>query len=295
VVSYVLTSTVATLHVAIHVASHLLNIESSLCLRAIREATENLESHKLLKDSTWFFMFSLAIAFVVVLNGHPALSDTFYETSVATSALYLAVSVYLAVLFFNLNESDRLQKYRFATGGLLCVGILIYVIEVEATIIHLGSNSGQRDRPCFGSVLQKLGYAGTSFYAAVIGTGLMLVGMWWTINILSRFRKFQQHLARPRRHQAYIVGYFHGQTPPQHISQMFYTVRIVITLAFLAIAWLETFYIIFLRKALHSFPDTAVEEDDWGFGQILAVLLWLPFTADFSFQIRKCKSRPLNV
>jgi hypothetical protein len=60
---------VATLHAGIYVISPTINFRKSLCLQAIREATENKKSHKLLKDSTWIFMFSLAIAFVMVLNG----------------------------------------------------------------------------------------------------------------------------------------------------------------------------------------------------------------------------------
>lgn len=262
VVSYVLASVIATLHAAIYVLSHLIDSKTSLCLRAIREATEDPESHKLLKDSTWFFMFSLAIAFVVVLNGQPALSETFYETSVATSALYLAVSVYLAVLFFNLSEADRYQKYRFLTGGLLCIGILVYVIEVEATIIHLGSNSGQGDWPCFDTVLQNLGYAGTYFYAVAIGITLILTAIWWMIVLLSRFSRLKRYLTRLRQHQVQLVGYFHGQTPPPRISRLFYGFRIVITIAFLALAWLEAIYILLLRRAIHSFHDAAVEEDD---------------------------------
>ena len=84
------------------------------------------------------------------------------------------------------------------------------------------------------------------------------------------------------------MRYFRGRDiPPQRTARAFYAFRIVLTVVFLIVAWLETVYIIALRKAMHTFPETAVAEDDWGYGQVLAVLLWLPLLANFSFQISK--------
>ena len=75
------------------------------------------------------------------------------------------------------------------------------------------------------------------------------------------------------------MRYFRGRgIPPQRTAHALFAFRRVLTVAFLIVSWLEAAYII-LGNAMHSLPETAVEKDDWGYRQVLAVLIWIPLRA----------------
>jgi len=51
--------------------------------------------------------------------------------------------------------------------------------------------------------------------------------------------------------------------------------------------WLEAAYILRLRNAMKTISGPAWIENQWGFGQILALLIWMPVVVGFTLAFGK--------
>ena len=266
---------------------------SSLLWDSLVHAITNDEIEKLIREIIWFVTVSLAIASAYASSSH--LLPTWYEQSMVESTLYLSFSALGSVWAFARTLSMHWLEWCLFVFGLCIMGVGFSRVLRSGTSAQ--GHQMQGDWACFDASIhnsmQTLGRIGPIFYGLVMGILLLMILLNKRMLHLVRWLRrkiFKKQYSKPfiKSHDCVqsctkIIGFI-----VQHSRFLLSQFRFLVTLAFLCVTWLELSYIIILRRSLHAFSQDVESEDAWGFGQVIAVLLWLPVLLKFVIKFCKC-------
>ncbi|KAH6665111.1 hypothetical protein B0J14DRAFT_680850 [Halenospora varia] len=209
-----------------------------------------------LLDSALFFSLSISTAgWVSFVSG-----TSYYEKLVFTSANVLALSALFAFLGI-FTEEGRKKR------GVYILAVLIAAILTESAIqyiVYLAEpNEKYTDYPCLHLQFKEDGYHPTIFEALfflLLGLSVLagIVGIFWLLyggkDPISARRK----------------------TSNKTIYKWVTATRILIQIAAIAVMWVELVYLWKIRRIMSEIAGATWAEGSWGFGQILALFIWLP-------------------
>lgn len=218
-----------------------------------------------LLDSALFFSLSISTAGWVSFRS----GQSYYEKLVFLSANVLALSALFAFLGIFTREGRRKR------GDYILV-ILLLGILVESAIQYIvyfnESNERYSDYPCLHAEFQYDGYRPAVFEALffILFALSILAGIVAAIRI--RYYRGKQH-----QEQGYQAGEKTAADRRRESIDSWVTVtRIFIQTVAIAVMWVELIYLWKIRNIMAKIAGDTWLEDEWGFGQILALFVWLP-------------------
>lgn len=236
-----------------------------------------------LADGALFFSLSISTAgWVSFVSG-----TSYYEKLVFTSANVLALSALFAFLGMFTKEGRRKR-------GEFILAVMIAVILTESAIQYIvylrESNDRYDDYACLHIQFQEDGYHPTIFEALfflLLGLSVLagIVGLIW----LSRRPKDKDNdKTSSYRSEATIHVPGKGKdVKVQTIEAWVVGTRIFIQTVAIAVMWTELVYLWKIRGIMSRIAGSTWQEGAWGFGQILALFIWLPPIVDILGWLRK--------
>jgi len=149
------------------------------------------------------------------------------------------------------------------------------------------------DWPCLkkelGVTIEIMGFIGPIYY-----TGFILVAVIYTAasiilvltNIILKMFSRSSHperlgLLKKRRMTAFWSRWKETIRSDEFQESWSWWLGTFLVTSLLILTWLETINIILLRNAMHRIAGSAWTEASWGFGQVLAIFIWLPVICQF--------------
>lgn len=242
------------------------------------------ECQLFLLGSSWFFALSLAVT-VSILWGR---IGTYYEALVATSTSLLTVFALGCSMVFNWKSA-----FSDATQVLIYLALCLLLPIIADNAYHLITTSQPKygDWACLkqqgGFTTRVLGLIGPTFYigmvivfaASFFGTIAFLL-LNATLHFFARYLRPNQR-DRLRRFKKWKIKLIWSSWKNKIQNDEFqkswsWWLGTFFVFSFMVLTWMETINIILLRKAMHEISGPAWTEASWGFGQVLAIFIWLP-------------------
>ncbi|KAF8847024.1 hypothetical protein BDZ45DRAFT_755350 [Acephala macrosclerotiorum] len=238
--------------------------------RALDKASDELA------DGALFFSLSISSAGWVSF-----VSDTsYYEKLVFTSANVLALSALFAFLgmFTESGRKNSLGKKR----GEWILAVVIAAILTESAIQYIvylkEPNDIYDDYACLHLQFQDQGYHPIVFEALffiLLGLSVIagIVGIFW----LRHRSKAEERATSTHSKTATVHPMGMGKDVRVQTIDTWVTVtRIFIQTVAIAVMWVELVYLWKIRTIMSKIAGSTWSEGNWGFGQILALFIWLP-------------------
>ncbi|KAH8648308.1 hypothetical protein BGZ60DRAFT_521032 [Tricladium varicosporioides] len=235
--------------------------------KALVKASEGLS------DGALFFSLSISTAgWVSFVSG-----TSYYEKLVFTSANVLALSALFTFLSIFTKEGRKKR-------GEYILAVLIAAILTESAIqyiVYLAEpNEKYMDYACLHLQFNEDGYHPTIFEALfflLFGLSVLagVIGILWL-----------WHRRKAKNNSKH--GYQQSTKLPSTISALWKTfdietidkwvtvTRIFIQTVAIAVMWVELVYLWKIRRIMSEIAGATWTEGSWGFGQILALFIWLP-------------------
>lgn len=234
--------------------------------RALDKASDELA------DGALFFSLSISTAgWVSFVSG-----TSYYEKLVFTSANVLALSALFAFLgMFTESGKNSLGKKR----GEWILAVVIAAILTESAIQYIvyltEPNDKYDDYACLHLQFQDDGYHPTVFEALffiLLGLSVIagIVGIFW----LLRRSKAEQRVNSV--HSTATVRPMGKDVMVSTIDTWVTVTRIFIQTVAISVMWVELIYLWKIRNIMAKIAGSTWSEGTWGFGQILALFIWLP-------------------
>lgn len=236
--------------------------------RALDKASDELA------DGALFFSLSISTAgWVSFVSGR-----SYYEKLVFTSANVLALSALFAFLgmFTESGGKNSVGKKR----GEWILAVVIAAILTESAIQYIvylkEPNDIYDDYACLHLQFQDQGYHPTIFEALFF----LLLGLSVIAGIVGIFWLRSRDKAEKRANSEHSLAMVHGPMGKDvRVSTIDFWVtatRIFIQTVAIAVMWVELVYLWKIRKIMSKIAGSTWSEGNWGFGQILALFIWLP-------------------
>ncbi|KAH6702804.1 hypothetical protein BKA61DRAFT_704103 [Leptodontidium sp. MPI-SDFR-AT-0119] len=237
--------------------------------RALEKASEGL------LDGALFFSLSISSAGWVSFHS----GQSYYEKLVFTSANVLALSALFAFLGIFTKEG-RKKRGEWILGAML-IGILTE--SAIQYIVYLGEpNQRYDDYACLHAQFLDQGYHPTVFEAlffVLLGLSVLagIVALFWLLT-------YKWNAFRTRTEKGVpVTQNSDGESTQKRYKtvDLWVTVtRLFIQIVALVVMWVELVYLWKIRSMMSKIAGDTWSEGSWGFGQILALFIWLPPVID---------------
>ncbi|KAE8448475.1 hypothetical protein EG329_009356 [Mollisiaceae sp. DMI_Dod_QoI] len=225
-----------------------------------------------LADGALFFSLSISTAgWVSFVSG-----TSYYEKLVFTSANVLALSALFAFLgMFTAEGRKRRGEYILA----VMIAAILTESAVQYIVYMREPNDKYDDYACLHLQFQDEGYHPTIFEALfflLLGLSVLagIVGIFW-------LRRKDKAEARASSHNSTATVHPLGRdVRVQTIDTWVTGTRIFIQTVAIVVMWVELVYLWKIRGIMSRIAGATWSEGTWGFGQILALFIWLPPIVD---------------
>jgi hypothetical protein len=244
--------------------------------KALDKASEGL------LDGALFFSLSISTAGWVSFHS----GRSYYEKLVFTSANVLALSALFAFLGI-FTTKGREKRGEYILGAML-VGILVE--SAIQYIVYLREPNGKYDDyACLHAQFQDQGYHPAVFEALFfLLLGLSVIAgivtlLWVLYHKRGPGKDGPPELPEDASEKGVIVVFWVPAT------------RIFIQTVAIVVMWVELVYLWRIRGIMAKIAGATWLEGAWGFGQILALFIWLPPIIDIVGWLGKFRLSPLSM
>jgi hypothetical protein len=227
--------------------------------RALDKASDGL------LDGALFFSLSISSAGWVSFHS----GRSYYEKLVFTSANVLALSALFAFLGMFTREGRKKR------GDFILVAMLVGILVESAIqyIVYLKEpNQKYNDYVCLHSQFQDQGYHPAVFEALFF----LLLGLSVLAGIVALIR--MQHYYK-RGHSEELSA---AAKKSEKVEFWVTVTRVFIQTVAIIVMWVELVYLWKIRSIMSKIAGSTWSEGAWGFGQILALFIWLPPIIDIA-------------
>lgn len=241
--------------------------------KALEKASDGLA------DGALFFSLSISTAgWVSFVNG-----TSYYEKLVFTSANVLALSALFAFLGMFTKEGRRKR-------GEYILAVMIFGILIESAVQYIvylkEPNDRYSDYDCLHLQFTDEGYHPTVFEALfflLLGLSV-LAGIVGTIWLVKRPKAGEGGQAgAPKRRDSNATIHIKGTSQSveiKSIEKWIAGTRIFVQIVAITVMWVELVYLWKIRAIMAKIAGSTWSEGTWGFGQILALFIWVPTIID---------------
>ena len=249
---------------------------------ALHQASEGL------LDSALFFSLSISSAgWVSFVSG-----QSYYEKLVFTSANVLALSGLFAFLGLFTREGRKKR------GDYILVMMLLGILAESAIqyIVYLREpNERYDDYTCLNIQFQGQGYYPIVFEALFF----ILLGLSVIAGVVALIRTRYYRAGRSDGRTASTLSKADLEKRRGMIDVWVTRTRIFIQTIAIAVMWTELVYLWKIRTIMSQVAGDTWLEDEWGFGQVLALFVWLPpiidilgWLGEFQVPLHVCPTNP---
>lgn len=251
-------------------------------LAALGQASEGL------LDSALFFSLAISSAgWVSFVSG-----QSYYEKLAFTSANVLALSALFAFLGLFTREGRRKR------GDFILVLMLLGILTESAIqyIVYISEpNERYDDYACLNIQFQGHGYYPTVFEALFF----LLLGLSVIASVVALIRARYYRTGRSDGRTASTLSEANLERRRGIIDVWVTRTRIFIQTIAIAVMWTELVYLWKIRTIMSQIAGDTWLEGEWGFGQILALFVWLPpiidilgWLGEHDVPLRLCPTNP---
>ncbi|KAK0125515.1 hypothetical protein ONS96_009352 [Cadophora gregata f. sp. sojae] len=226
-----------------------------------------------------------------------SLKRTFYQQVMTQNATFLSLNIFRLLSYF-LYQLASPEGQKPTAKWPVSYGILV-IVQLSIAYTYLQSKQDlfqdSGDGPCFRSLMGRSALSNPRFYAAAFLVPTALAGL---LNVLDLVLLIPRLVSRSRRGYfplqsvAYQIAFSPFEPPSRsehrvgtwpiwgiiedYFARICDTATPAILFCFALLMCLEMSYLLRLRAAMQILAGDWWTEGELGFGQILALLLWLP-------------------
>jgi hypothetical protein len=248
---------------------------------------------------------SLSLSVALLFMEFTSLADdigSYYQLNIAMSATFITFNALLVFASMNYHLFDlfgtEFERLAIVAGCLTDCLFILAIFALVFTIHDKGFEFG--DKPCFVNQLGTSVLSNPFFYSMTFFVPALLARIILFATVLVKSVMSGTFLSRgPLPYMSPSSARILGETITS-LEESYPSWYSALTHAHLFIAFLctfslclETVYMLRLREAMKKIGGNAWSEGQMGFGQVLALLLWMPVIMVFIFSLGN--SRTLNM
>ncbi len=249
-----------------------------------------------LTDAALFFSLSISTAgWVSFVSG-----TSYYEKLIFTSANVLALSALFVFLAMFTATQHRMR------GGWSLAIIIIAILTESAIqyIVYLTEpNDKYRDYACLHLQFEDEGYHPTIFEALfflLLGLSILagiVAAVWFVHSFRATHGSSSQQGHHSAQHapakaaSATAASGTSASVRPKWVDGCVNWTRIFIQTVAIVVMWVELVYLWKIRRIMSEIAGATWSEGAWGFGQILALFIWVPPIIDILSWLSKLHPR----